>query len=725
MTIRDIYTKISTKKLLLLFVLVVVSLVSFDAIASCEPYEEVRARYREWGCLFCKPFQILFNTASVMAKQSFDVLAQAVIVVVVVAFGLWLCVVILRFVSTMEIREPRTFVKTLLNQAFRVIVVVVLLNAGLSSILSLTVDPVFSTGLKIAQLAGRMSESCDLEAENLAVVGPEQGGLSQAMGNSIICTIKSVQDQIVDVLALGRVCFCLSWSSENRVMIVFPHLGYLFTAIVFYISGVLLLLIYPFLLIDCILKLAIAVALLPAALGAFAFKITANYLNKIWEIFLNSMFAFIFMSIVIFIIASIAADALNEILTTEVGIFIRLFWWMIEVVKVVGICFLGWAVLGEIKIFADAFAKGLGFGGDGIGSPTGSSVMAVGKWAGLKAGKPVVNKAKQAGTAVKDMASEAIHATSINHWKDAATGEKRSFKTLGAKISQATDEDGNVMTDEDGNVMYNTTNFWQKMRGKKQFRSFSTDASGNTRMSVVTQTRKGKTTVTNTDAYATVTKKYDINGHMLSEDSQKNAFMLKHIMKKDGTYNQDVVNEFMQNSLINEQDKQVMFVKTVLNSRMSGEYTGHSLEDSYKNRTVEKGTDEEGHETITIEQLNLDGTTSTFKITMGGNNRVMSEIKTVDSKGNGKSFATDGIVQRKSYISTQKDDQGNNVTVVEDRYSFSNFYSSQSSRPLYSDGTTGSNIPADQIMFGQQDMEKFAQQVAQKGNKAFSFKEFQ
>lgn len=700
--------------------------------ASCAPYEEVRNGYREWGCLFCKPFEILFNTASVMAKQSFAALAKAVIVVVVVAFALWLALVTLRFVSTMEIREPRIFVKTLLNQAFRVLVVVILLNAGLSQILALSVDPVFSTGLKVAQLAGKTSDSCDLGSDNLSIVGTDKGGLSPSMGTGILCTIKSTQDQIVDILALGEVCFCLSLSSENRIFKVFPHLGYLLTGIAFYLAGLLLLLIYPFLLVDCVLKLAIAVALLPAALGAFAFKITASYLNKIWEIFLNAVFAFIFMSIVIFIIASIAADTLSEILTSEVGIFIKFFWWMVEVVKAVAVCFLGWAVLGEIKKFADAFAKGLGFGGDGIGSPTGSSVMAAGKWAALKTGKPVAQTAKKAGTAVKDVTQEVIHRASVNGWKHAAEkGNSVNIfnplsrsNTIGAPIQKVVDEEGNDVTDEEGNVMYDTTSLWQKMQNKKEYRSFSTDANGNIRMNVVTESKNGKKTVTSTDAYATITRQYNKNGALVGEDVQKNTFMLKHAMNKDGTLNREVMQDFMQNSLLSEEDKQIMFVKTVLESRMSGEYGGHTLDDSYKSRSVEKETDEEGRETYTVEQLNTDGSRSTFKVTLGDNNRVMSEIKTMDSRGHGKSFTTDGIVQRKSYITVKKNADGSSSTVVENRYAFSNLYSSRSSRPLYSDGTTSDSIPADQIMFGKEDMDNFAHQVAKQGNKVYTFKEF-
>lgn len=686
---------------------------------TCAAFEEVRNSYREWGCLFCKPFQIIFNTASVMAKQSFDALAKAVIVVVVVAFAIWLAVVTLRFVSTMEIREPRIFVKTLLNQAFRVLIVVILLNSNLSYILSLTLDPVFSTGLKIAQQAGKISETCDL-GDKFSIVGADTGGLSQDMGTGILCTIKAIQDQIGDILALGEVCWCLAWSSENAVLKVFPHLGYMLTAILYYIGGLALLFIYPFLLVDCLLKLAISVALLPAALGAFAFKITSQYLQKIWSVFLNAIFNFIFLSIIIFIIASIAADTLSEILTTEVGIIIKFFWWMVEVVKVVAICFLGWAVLGEMKAFSDSFSQSLNL--NNIGGTTGSTALEFGaKRPGLFVGKAAVKGTVAGGTAVGRVAKEGISRANISGWQRLARNSNGILNPIRNNFFQPVRR----VQSPDGSdaEMYDTTGFLQRIRGKKEYRTFTTDASGNTKMTVTTESRNGKKTVKETDSYASTTKKYDKNGQEVKSQQKINAAMLKYSMNKDGTYNRQVIDDFMQNSLMSEKDKQIMLVSMIMKERLNTE-AAQELNDECKSRRVEKGRDENGNETWTITQENFNGSTTTFTLTFGAGNRVMSEYQTIAANGKGISLATDGIVQRKTYIETKTNKAGEKVVVTESRYSFSKYYSDIAGRPLYSTGEFAGNIPADQILFSQSDMKAFAKQVGQKGNKAYSFDEF-
>ena len=158
--------------------------------------------------------------------------------------------------------------------------------------------------------------------------------------------------------------------------------------------------------------------------------------------------------------------------------------------------------------------------------------------------------------------------------------------------------------------MYDTTSAWQKLRGKKEYRTFTTDASGNTKMNVTVQDKKGRRTEVETDAYATVTRKYDRDGVKMREDTKTNAALLKYAMNKDGTYNPEVVSNFMQNSLLSEENKQIMFVQAVMKERM-GE-AAEQMGDSFESRTVEKGQDEEGRETWTVNQTNRDGSRSTF-----------------------------------------------------------------------------------------------------------------
>jgi len=689
------------------------------AISMKCPYEQYRDRQRQWGCLFCKPFQIIFNTASVMAQKSFDLMARAVARVVLVAFALWLAITTLRFVSTWEIREPRIYIKTLLNQSFRVMVVVLLLYSNLSDVLRLTLDPVFATGLKIAQLSGKINEVCDLGTMKV-ITAEDGGGLSVEMGTGILCTIKSIQDQIIDVMALGSTYWCMAW--RDRTLYIFPNLAFLITGVIFWIAAFLLLFIYPFLLIDAVLKMAIAISLFPAALGAFAFKITSHYLKKVWDTFMNAIFSFIFLSIIILIIGSIAADTAAEILAATDGKTFAIFWWAIPAMKLAFVLLLGWAVLGETKKFSDDFASGLNL--QDIGAKTGSSAGAATKWAGKKAGKPVAKGAKHVGRQAGGLAAEGFGKLNA--------GRKRVMANM---RGPAKNKDGSVMTDEQGNAMYKSTSAGQMLKntlgrlvGQKGTRhSYSTFTESSEGHAMVTRTqvnRDGSKEITQSDAFGTVKSTVAANGKVVAKETKVNALGLKNMVYKDGSVNSTAINNFMQRSSFSEQDKQLIIMQKIISERMGAGYAGPRPGDASLDSTMSTSTDANGHQSVTITQTNMDGSKSTFSISYGNNNRVMSTVETIGTNGKGASYSTDGIVQCKTRIEVKTFADGGTQRSEQSRYAFSSYYSDRTSRPLYTDGDYSGSIPKDEIMFGKERMQGFVNQVVNEGNKKYTFSEF-
>lgn len=711
-------------------------------------YAIVAENYQQAGCIFCKPFKILFNTASIMAKVSYDALAEAVAIVVVIAFAIWMAVIIMQFISSFEIKEPRIMIKTLLNQAFRVLVIVVILKGPMGDILSLTLDPVFSTGLKIAQIGGGLvagdnPAECNLTSggdavaigdtgtvkavgtgDDLSVVGSDVGGLSPEMGNGIICTVKSIQDQIMDIMAIARVCWCLAWEDAS-VLGLIPNFGYILTSIAFFVAAFLLMMIYPFLLVDSMLKMAIAIALFPAALGAFAFKVTSQYLIKIWKVFLDAIFTFIFLSLIILIISAIAKQYIAEIITDDVkngAIMGPIMWYTVGAAKIMFVLFLGWAVLHEAKDFAGKFSESTMQVGD-IGSKTGSAFGGAVKGVVAKpAAKLGIKAIKKGGSLAKE---------NLGHL--ARSGKERLSHTTMAQGLAAKDDKGNLLKDDDGNQLYEdyaptVSNMWNRLRGRKTFRSYKKDANGNVMETRTTikgdferdaqgriKTKDGGTkTVTQSDAYGSVTHKEMADGS-IAVTKQKNRAAIKKLVNKRGELDTEAMNAFIQNSLLSEKDKNLMIMSQLMKDRM-GSYTGGSLDGIHKQRQVSDiQTDSDGNKYIKVEQINEDGTKSTFTATFHPNNRVMTTVTTVGGDGKGYSYATDGIIQRKTIINGNKE---------EHIYSVASHYSNQTTRPVYIDGSVATNIDENNILFSKEDMTRFGEQVRTKGNKAYDLSEF-
>ena len=114
-------------------------------------------------CIFCDIFGVLFNTASTVAKKSYNALADGVIMLVCVGFALWLGITVMQFISSMEQKNPSILVKTILNKAFLVLIVVTLLRLNSADFFRLAMEPIFNTGFKLAQIAteGANGETCD------------------------------------------------------------------------------------------------------------------------------------------------------------------------------------------------------------------------------------------------------------------------------------------------------------------------------------------------------------------------------------------------------------------------------------------------------------------------------------------------------------------------------------------------------------------------------------
>ena len=155
---------------------------------------------------------------------------------------------------------------------------------------------IFETGMQLAQMAvaGSGGETCN--PQSLEGINEIEGGLPVSMGQSIVCTIDAIQNKILDIMAVGSAALCAgfylySWGG----IVIFPHLGFVITGLLLWISALLMLIIYPWLLIDCVLQMCIASIMMPVAVGAYAFKYTRKmFVAKVWGTFLEAMFMFIF-----------------------------------------------------------------------------------------------------------------------------------------------------------------------------------------------------------------------------------------------------------------------------------------------------------------------------------------------------------------------------------------------------------------------------------------------
>lgn len=656
-------------------------------------------------CIFCNLFGILFETASGVAKKAYTALADAMAKIVLLGFAIWVSITILKFVSAMEQKEPRIMIKTLLNQAFVVIVVVIFLKSDATTFFGMAMEPIFNTGMKLAQSitdGGSCKNDFGLN---------DNGGLPISMGVNILCTIKAVQDKLLDVMALGSTSLCVGFFVESwRGWPIFPHMGYVIVGLVLWISALLFMVIYPFLLIDAVLQLSVATALLPMAVAAYAFPITRKkYVGKIWETFLNCMFSFVFLSIIVFILSEALTGRLAESFertnTINAGtssdykvILSGLAWWGTTFLELVFIMLIGWAVLGEAKSLAENFAETIGVGKQDIGSNVGtlamSGVKGVAKPTVLGAGRLVGKGASAVGNTAKEKINNA----------------RIGFQAWRMK------NNSNATLDEDGNIVVNSKSWFLRRNVTKVL---STDASGRQSISRTKTKGNGASTTTKTDTFFSVKEQRDKNGNVTSRQTEMKAAGGKYMINKDGSVNQVALHAIRNGSTHDADTVNEALLNQMLAERMPG-IEGATLNGSFSQRNVRSFKDDKGRDVFEVSQVNKDGTRSNFKMTLSGN-RALTEYETITKKGEAVKYSSDGIVNKKSSYQYNKDGTNGEFgsvaqNTVKNKFSFTSYYDKMGGRPMDSLGNISGSVPKDEIMFGAEDMKAFQDQIARKGH---------
>lgn len=563
------------------------------------------------SCWFCGLFKDIFNAASSIAKIANDGLAGPTKNIVGIGFFIWLAIFILRQIASFGAVKITDMLKGILFQGFRVTVVMLILGGALYQVMDLTINPILQTGLSFSRSFSE-SSTCPADAEylknivgydaNKGIQASSTGGLSIQLGTAFVCSIKKLEDNVSGMLEYGNHSICLSFKDFKALGLI-PHAGFLTTGAFLYIVGAVLMLMFPWFLIDCMLQLCIVVALLPCAIGAFAFKITSKYLKTLWDYFMNSMFNFVFIAIIIFIITSNFKSWLGFDFKTDSidpNIFINatgngLAWWGTTAFRILGICFFCFVFLDEAKSMAEKFAQAptLG-GGKGIGTMFGGLAASTGFMA-------TTFGAQKAG----DMGSKM--AESAESWMG-ISGRSASNHAQGIMASAL---GGDKIVDDKGNTIgYQKTT---RLFGREYKSTYTKDENGIWSKST---TSNNKNTTIN-DAVMETTLLHNEAGEVTGIKTKANNTASKYFIKKDGNVNVEAVDQLMNNAQ-NKEYAARHIMSTVMKDR------GMQLDDTFL--SSETKINEDGSWTIT--QKNEDGKIQTVNAVLDRNTGKM----TIDSK---------------------------------------------------------------------------------------------
>ena len=628
-------------------------------------------------CYFCPLFKVLFNTASRLAQKTYQALAGGIAVVVVIFFALWTGLFVLKNIASLQAVKPGKMIQEWLVQAFRVLLVVLILRVSYAHVLRLTLAPVFNTGMAYAQTISSANSCSGPYMEGLMGYDKEltdksQGALPVSMGENILCAIKTMQDGVWKIVAFGREVWCIGLYIKRIIGGLFLNPGYCLTGLLLMIGGLILVLAFPWCLIDCVLNMAIASALMPAAIGAWAFPKQASYLKKIWDYFMNAMFQFVFLSIILYIILQATQDLLSglDAYATDydkiVSPLTGLAFWGVHLIKLMTICLLGWVFLEKGTELAGEFAKApdldigrktggffaqaaervaLGGKDEETGKRKGGILGAakeVGSFgkaaAGYYIGTPIRNRriarkmenVKKNGQAIKDKDGNII-----GYQLDVGQGQGKGSGLLGRLRPHKTTRF--AMLNKDGSFSYSE----EQHSIKGQIKGAAQGLVNPGRLSNTSGAPQFHDIVQK-DQLLAVRDVTDSSGNVVHRDFAFKTDADKYIVQRDGRLNMSLINNMTQTTSLSQE----MVNEAIMHAVMKDRHIG--LADSFQSRET---IHQDGRTIIT--QKNNDGS-QTVVTSEIQNGQMLIHMRTVDKNGNITQITDNGVQRR---TTTKKEGQ--------------------------------------------------------------------
>ena len=425
------------------------------------------------SCTLCPLFVLVFNTVSKVGSLSAKNFSDGIIQVIVVFFGVWLAMEVIKFVASMKTKDLKDFVQTLITKGFTIILVVTILKTGVGNFYNIFIQPVYNTAQSMARIMFEESNNIGTHKDDkkakkdksITGIKEIENGLPSSIGVSIVTTMTMMENRVRMTKALGSSLVCSSF--QDAWIPIIPKFKYLIYGGSIWLLTMAMIIVIPFLMIDAVFELGVATLLMPFAVGAYAFNYTRKYCKKVWDTFLNSAMSFLFTSIVVLILLGALQTATQENIGSMNG-FDQMFvmggsgdniyssfkeavdWRSPMFLNLVFIFLLAWAVLNMGKDFANEIASSLS--PEGIGAKLGGQIGSMAQGAALKATAPLRSAAGVGVQAVNRLAGRGIAKARTGIMKRRMENNKDKQVTNADGSTSVTIRGKNYTMDKDGNI---------------------------------------------------------------------------------------------------------------------------------------------------------------------------------------------------------------------------------------------------------------------------------
>ncbi len=245
------------------------------------------------NCWMCGFYDAAIDQGGLLLFKVYDNIHSVCITLLSVFLALWLAVHSLSVVAVFKNPQPTAFLKKMGGVLLKACLVTVILSStpAFVSVLNLTVFPVFEsflkTGYDIMTKALRATEGTSsvssswndylIQSQNFQIESEQNPIFPTGFKEMLRVIIVTMQASLSKGMALG-----VAVMNNNPVSGFFLGIG-------IWLLFLSLNLVFPFYLLDGLIKACIVLILLPILLLGWVFPATSEWLRKGWTIFLSAM----------------------------------------------------------------------------------------------------------------------------------------------------------------------------------------------------------------------------------------------------------------------------------------------------------------------------------------------------------------------------------------------------------------------------------------------------
>lgn len=252
--------------------------------------------------LLTPAFETIVDATASLATSIWNQFSTILQGIVVLGAAIYIAVFTLKNIGSFSQQDTAGYLSNektgVIPLMFKVAVVVILLtNAGNTFLYEKLISPVIGTAMTVgSNFGGGISDSFS--------------GASDVEGlfDSVITKAKEFNEDSYIIVAIGRLLMCLAFLPESIIDTYWSLLPFGF---VLYAFGWLICIGIAFYMLDVLFRLAVACILLPFAIACSVSKLTSNYTQKTWYLFVNVCFNFMVLGFLIGFSVMVITEAMT------------------------------------------------------------------------------------------------------------------------------------------------------------------------------------------------------------------------------------------------------------------------------------------------------------------------------------------------------------------------------------------------------------------------------